>query len=462
MRKRNISVEKIGGTSMSQFKEVLRNIILNKKGRQTLYNRIFVVSAYSNVTNMLLENKKNGKPGIYSEFVSTNSYNKKLDSLLKYLISLNKSLESIGLDLKKANEFIIDRIDQTRNNLQNISELITSGYVDRSNIYLSAREILASIGEAHSAFNSANIVCNNGLNAIFLDLSGYHDSEYLTIDQRIEKSFYNIDFSKVVPIATGYTKGTEGIMRKFDRGYTEVTFAKIALCLNAEEAIIHKEYHFCTADPKIVGEKNVSPVCYTNYDVADQLADIWMEAVHPAVSKMLEFAKINLRIKNSFDPNHPGTLISKDYKCKESKVEIISGNDKVIVIEIHDPAMVGAVGFDKSIMDIFEKHNTSYLLKATNANSISIVIRKLNYKELINELKNTFYKVSVKDAAIICVLGSNIALPGILAKVAQALADNDINIECVSQSMRQVNIQFVVKVKDYIMAIKAINERINS
>lgn len=461
MGKRNISVEKIGGTSMSQFKEVVNNIILNKSGRETLYNRIYVVSAYSNVTNMLLENKKNGKPGIYAEFVNTNSYNQKLDSLLTYLISINKSLEPIGLDLTKANEFIIDRIDQTRNNLQNISELITSGYVDRFNIYLSAREILASIGEAHSAFNSANIICNNGLNAMFLDLSGYHDSEYLTIDQRIQKSFSDIDFSKTVPIVTGYTKGTEGIMRKFDRGYSEVTFAKIALCLNAAEAIIHKEYHFCTADPTIVGEKNVFPVCYTNYDVADQLADIWMEAVHPAVSKMLEVAKINLRIKNAFDPDHPGTLISKDYKSKESKVEIISGNDKVMIIEIHDPAMVGAVGFDKSIMELFEKHNTSYLLKATNANSISIVIRKVNYKELVDELKSTFHQVTIKDAAILCILGSNIALPGILAKVAQALADNNINIECVSQSMRQVNIQFVVNVKDYVKAIKAINERIN-
>jgi aspartate kinase len=453
-----ISVEKIGGTSMSRFEEVLNNIILNTANLKTSYNRIFVVSAYSNVTNLLLENKKTGAPGIYTEFVETNSCGDKLSQLLKKLIEINKGFASIGLDLKEADEFIKQRIKQTEYNLQNISDLITSGYVDKTSVWLSAREILASIGEAHAAFNSANIISKNGLNAIFLDLSGFHDSEYLTIDQRIQKAFSNIDLSKVIPVVTGYTKGTEGIMRKFDRGYTEVTFAKIAAYLKASEAIIHKEYHFCSADPGIVGEENAIPVCNTNYDVADQLADIWMEAVHPAVSKTLEMAGVSLRIKNTFDPNHPGTLISKDYKCKDSRVEIVSGTENVMVVEIHDPSMVGAVGFDKSIMDVFARYKISYLLKATNANSISIVIRKTDNNEFINELKESFFQVTLKDVAIVCVLGSNIGKPGILAQAASALSENSINIECVSQSLRQVNIQFVVKVADYEKAIKALNK----
>lgn len=460
-KKKILSVEKIGGTSMSHFKEVLHNIILNKGDQPTFYNRLFVVSAYSNVTNLLLENKKNGKPGIYSDFVQTNSYAEKLNQLLDRLISINNGLKSLGLELDKANEFIRQRISQTEDMLMNISELVASGYVNRNSIYLTAREILASIGEAHSAFNSANIISNNGLNAVFIDLSGYHDSEYLSIDQRIRKSFSGIDISSVMPIVTGYTKGTEGIMRKFDRGYSEVTFAKIASLLRASQAIIHKEYHFCSADPGIVGEENAIPVCNTNYDVADQLADIWMEAVHPAVSKTLELAGIDLCIKNSFDPEHNGTLISKNFKNKESKVEIISGNKNVMVIEIHDPAMVGTVGFDKAIMDIFVKHSTSYLLKATNANSISIVIRRAQTKELIHELHQSFYQVVAKKAAIVCILGTNIGNPGILAQAARALADNKINIECVSQSLRQVNIQFVVNIDQYEEAVRALNRTFN-
>lgn len=453
-----ISVEKIGGTSMSEFKDVLHNIILKKEPQENPYNRIFVVSAYGGVTDLLLENKKTRASGIYTEFLKTNSCDKKLVELEEKLTSINKKFKPIGLEVEKADQFIIERINQIKNYLQNISELITSGYVDKTNIWLQAREILASIGESHSAFNSANIVANNGIETTFVDLSGFHDSAYLTIDQRIKKSFSNIDCSRQMPFVTGYTKGTEGIMRKFDRGYTEVTFSKIASFLKAKEAIIHKEYHFCSADPGIVGEENAHPVCNTNYDIADQLADIWMEAVHPAVSKTLELANISLRIKNTFDPKHPGTLFSKDYKSKEAKVEIISGTDNVMVIEIHDPAMVGTVGFDKNIMDFFARHDVSYLLKATNANSISIVIRKTDNLDFYNDLRKTFLQVTVKDVAMVCVLGTNISEPGIIAKAATALAEENINIECLSLSLRQVNIQFVIQVKDYEKAIIVLNK----
>ncbi len=451
-----ISVEKVGGTSMTQFGDVLENIIL--KDKKNPYGRIFVVSAYSGVTNLLLENKKTKAPGIYSEFVKKNSCDDTLVELEKMLTSLNENYRSIGLDVDKANAFIIDRIAQIKNYLENMAELISSGYVDKVNIWQQAREILASTGEAHSAFNSANIVSNNGFEAVCVDLSGFHDSEYLTIDERIKKEFSKIDCTKVIPIVTGYTKGSEGIMRQFDRGYSEVTFAKIASFLNADEAVIHKEFHFCSADPGIVGEENAHPVCNTNYDIADQLADIWMEAVHPAVSKTLELAGVSLRIKNTFDPDHPGTIFSKDYRSKDPKVEIISGTDNVMVIEIHDPAMVGTVGFDKRIMDFFARHEISYLLKATNANSISIVIRKTDNLEFYNDLRKTFMQVTVKDVAMVCVLGTNMDDTAIIAKAATALAENDITVECISLSLRKVNIQFVIELKDYEKGITVLNK----
>lgn len=316
---------------MSEFGDVVYNIIC-KKGLKSYYNRIFVMSAYANVTNWLLEDKKTGKPGIYSKFREQGTYEEELDILLKKLTDMNRLFANIGLNLKEAEAFITERIHQTKGYLKNISELIGSGYVDRENIFLAARELLASIGEAHSAFNSVNILKNRGVNALFVDLSGFNDSDYLTIDKRIRRSFHSIDFGHVLPIATGYVKGTEGIMREFDRGYSEVTMAKIAVAAKAKEAVIHKEYHFCSADPAIVGESKAAPVCFTNYDVADQLADIWMEAVHPKVSKALEIAGINLRIKNTFDPKHPGTLISKNYKSPKSIVLIdkrTSDNDSV-------------------------------------------------------------------------------------------------------------------------------------
>lgn len=445
---------------MSKFHEVLNNIIINPgKEQGDYYNRILVVSAYNDVTNWLLEHKKTKEPGIYQKFVNNEDYNHALDELLDKLIDINHTFEKIKLDLEKADSFITNRISQASNYLNNLANVLATGYVDRRSILLAAREILSSIGEAHAAFNSVNILENNGITATFIDLCGFDDSEYLTIDERIHKAFKHIDCSASIPVVTGYTKGTEGIMREFDRGYSEVTFSKVAVEVKADEAIIHKEFHLSSADPNIVGIDKSIPVCFTNYNVADQLADIGMEAIHPKASKPLEMAGIHIRIKNTFEPDHPGTLISKNYVGEQSKVEIISGTSDVTAIEIHDPSMVGQVGFDRSIMERFEHYKISYILKATNANSITMVIWDDDViKEFIDELIRQYYEVTIKSVALVCALGTNIAKPGIIAKATQALAQNNINIEAISQSMKQVNMQFVIGRKDYKKAIIVLNE----
>ena len=456
-----LTVEKIGGTSMSQFQDVIKNIIVGDRKGDELYNRIFVVSAYNNVTNWLLEHKKTGEPGIYNKFLNGEDYSSALDSFCQRLLLINDGFADYGLDLKEARDFIRFRIDQAKTVLYSLGKVLASGYVNRTDIHLAAREILASIGEAHSGWNSVNILNNNGINARFVDLCGFNDNEPLTIDERIHKEFEGVDYSKVLCIATGYTKGTEGIMRAFDRGYSEVTFSKIAVEVNADEAVIHKEYHLSSADPKIVGVENSVPVGHTNYIIADQLADIGMEAIHPKAAKPLELAGIDIRIKNTFEPAHPGTLISRDYISPEARVEIVSGSRKVIAIEVHDPMMVGEVGFDGRIMNYFVKYGVSYILKSTNANSITMVVWD-NEKshELIKVLREVFYQVTAEPMAIVCVMGTNIALPGFLYRASQALFEKNINIASFAQSLMQVNMQFVIQRENYEEAVIALNEKL--
>ena len=453
-----LTVEKIGGTSMSQFEDCLNNIIKGNHSQQDMYNRIFVVSAYNNVTNWLLEHKKTGEPGVYAKFLNADDYNTALDLLYEKLLLINEEFESIGLNLKEAEQFLLFRIKQAKTYLNSMYQVIASGYVERSNIYLAAREILASLGEAHSAWNSCNILNNHGIHATFIDLCGFDDNEPLTIDERIRKAFKDVDFSRTLCVATGYTKGTEGIMRAFDRGYSEITFCKVAVEVNADEAIIHKEFHLSSADPKLVGINKSIPVGKTNFIIADQLADIGMEAIHPKASKPLELAGIKIRIKNTFEPDHPGTLISNDYVSPEPKVEIVSGTDNVIAFEVHDPMMVGEVGYDLRIMEVLKKHKVSYILKSTNANSITMVVWDKPYvHKMIEELREKVYQIVEKPVAIVCCMGTNIAHPGFLYKAAEALSNNNINIECFGQSLKQVNMQFVIAREDYAKAVVALN-----
>nr|WP_262895151.1 aspartate kinase [Hymenobacter jeongseonensis] len=453
-----LTVEKIGGTSMTAFADVLDNIIFHSRSGQDLYNRIFVVSAYANVTNWLLENKKTGAPGVYHRITQQQEFRQALQEVATKLQELNKNYEPLGLNLAVADAFIQQRIDQAQTYLESLTNVLASGYVNSTNILQAAREILASIGEAHSAFNSVNILQNRGVNATLVDLSGFEDARALTIDERIKQAFAGIDFANTICIATGYTKGTEGIMREFDRGYSEVTFSKIAVAVQPGEAIIHKEYHLCSADPNLVGLEHCRPVGFTNYDVADQLADVGMEAIHPKASKPLEINAINLRIKNTFEPEHPGTLITRDFVSNRKHIEVITGTDKVVLIDIHDPLMVGTAGFDLHLMQVFFDLGVSYIFKATSANSITLLIwEKDLLPELVAALETKYEQVTIEDAALVCLIGSNIDEPGLLARAAGALAEAGINIRSAGFALRKVNIQFIVGREEYQPAIVALN-----
>jgi len=456
MSKKKLRVEKIGGTSMTIFDKIVDTIIL--KNKKDITHRVYVVSAYGGITNELLEHKKTKKPGIYTQFEKNSNFCAGLETLKKKLFKINKGFVGAGLDLKAANEFISDRIDIAVDILKSMNAVLASGYLKRAEVLLSAREMLASLGEMHSAFNSANIVQSRGYDATFVDLSGWKDGRELTIDERIKEVFSTIDPSKTICFVTGYTKGTEGIMREFDRGYSEVTFSKIAVNLKAKEAVIHKEFHLCSGDPAILGEDHVKPVCQTNFDVADQLADVDMEAIHPKASKPLEKAGINIRLKNAFEPDHQGTLISEDFICPESKIEVVTGSDHVTSIGIHDTRMVGEVGFDLMIMEFLATHHVSYVSKVTNANTIELVIKDKDLsRALIKDLKDNFEMVTIIKAAIVCAIGSNIAKPGVLATAARSLAEAGINILSVAQTSRQTNMQFLVMREEFINAQKALH-----
>ena len=440
---------------MSALKEVIDNIIYH--GNQ-LSNRVFVVSAFSGVTNLLLENKKTKAPGVYQKLAMREDFRSELAAVAAHLKELNQQYEYLGLDKEVANDVVDGEMKTALTYLDSAVTMLASGYLNEG-ILLAAREILASLGESHSAYVLASILQARGLNAQLVDLAGTMDARPLTISERIKDAFAEIDLSNSIVIATGYTKGTEGIMREFDRGYSEVTFSKIAEILKPQEAIIHKEYHLSTADPGLVGIDNVKPVGNTNYDIADQLADVGMEAIHPKASKPLEMAGIHLRIKNTFEPEHPGTLITREYVSTLKRVEVITGTNQLLMIDIYDPLMVGNVGSDLQIMQLFFNHGISYTFKTTSANSITIVIWENDFKqELIDDLQKSFEKVTTELVAMVCLLGTNMDQPGLLAKAATALAKADINIISTGVAKGKVNIQFLIAREEFKTAIIALNK----
>src|ERR1700712_1556473 len=106
---------------MSALKDVIKNIILYNRTGDKLYNRIFVVSAFSGVTNLLLENKKTGEPGIYHHLANYKEFHKPLKSLVVTLKEINKSYEDLGLNIIEADDFIETRMKDAQTYLENLA-----------------------------------------------------------------------------------------------------------------------------------------------------------------------------------------------------------------------------------------------------------------------------------------------------------------------------------------------------
>ncbi|MEE2652810.1 MAG: aspartate kinase, partial [Pseudomonadota bacterium] len=304
------SVEKIGGTSMSDYAAVRDNIILAGAEGDHLYGRIFVVSAYGGVTDMLLENKRNGNPGVYGLFADDEGsealWREALRNVAKALHQINEELFDDAEQLNEANAFIDGRLFEAERCMDNLHRLCQHGHFGLEDHLLTVREMLASIGEVHSAWNTAKLLQRDGINARFVDLSGWRMESAIPLDAHILRELDKIDVQKELPIVTGYAYCSEGLMATFDRGYSEMTFSRLAVMSKADEAIIHKEYHLSSADPRLVGAEKVVPIGRTNYDVADQLANLGMEAIHPRAAKGLRQDNIPLRVKNTFEPEHSG------------------------------------------------------------------------------------------------------------------------------------------------------------
>ncbi|ASW83089.1 aspartate kinase [Vibrio anguillarum] len=450
------TVEKIGGTSMSAFDAVLDNILLRPHHP---YDRVFVVSAYATITDALLECKRTGKPGIYQMIAKHDTqWQEAMYQLEQRMLLINEHLFADPMSRIRADKFIRSRISEAVNCINNILETCQYGQFSLRQYLPQVREFLSSIGEAHSAYNTSLKLKTLGINACFIDLSGWNNGQAGSLDEVILAAFEDIDVATQLPIVTGYAYCNEGLMKTYDRGYSEMTFSRIAALTNATQAIIHKEYHLSSADPRIVGADKVSPMGLTNFDVADQLANLGMEAIHPNAAAGLRQQGIELRIKNTFEPEHKGTLISNVHKPQNNKVEIIAGKDKVFALHIFDQSMVGKIdNASYELMEVIAEAKVHLVGKEMNANSMTYYLSGSsdNLNHVLYKIEKRYPNASVsgKMVALISAIGASMNTNNVLTQGMQALVNAKISPIAAHSSMRNVNVQFVVEDNDYNRAI---------
>lgn len=459
------TVHKIGGTSMTDVDTVFDNILIGDREGPDLYNRIFVVSAYGGITDMLLENKKTGEPGVYGLYAGSDNdwaWGDALSRVQDHMLKLNAGAFGDEADRKLADRFVQERVEGVRNCLIDLQRICGYGHFKLEEHLMTVREMISGIGEAHSAHNTMLLLRRRGVNAEFVDLSGWRESESMSLEDRIREGFSDIDVSKALPIVTGYTQAADGLMGIYGRGYSEVTFSAVACVTGAREAVIHKEYHLSSADPKIVGIDKVQPIGRTNYDVADQLSNMGMEAIHPRAAKGLRQQGIPLRIVNTFEPKHPGTVIDEDWTPEDSRIEIVTGLENAIEVEIFDQDMVGIPGAGEEALAAFRRFKLPLVSWSLNANTMTFyVTASLKQVRRVIEViqrKQPEASIQTRKVDIVSAIGANMRDNSILEAAVSALVDSDLELLATHASGRGVDIQFMFADGSYDNAVKVLHE----
>lgn len=475
------TVEKIGGTSMSRARELLDTILIGAREGEALYGRAFVVSAFAGITNRLLEDKKTGAPGVYALFADADQHHgwsEALDGVAQAMQAIHADLFDEAADRQAADDFVRERIEGARFCLVDLQRLCSWGHFHLSAHMHTLRELLAGLGEAHSATCLALLLRRHGVNARTVDLSGWRDESDPSLDERLRRAFADVDLARELPVVTGYAQCREGLLRAYDRGYSEVTFAKLAALTGAREAIIHKEFHLSSADPRLVGEERVRKIGRTNYDVADQLSNMGMEAIHPNAAKTLRQAGVPLRVTNAFEPRDPGTLIEAAPDRKQDKtrdasqdtteagdapgVDLVTGLP-VTSLELFEQDMVGVKGYDAAILEALTRHSVRIVSKTSNANTIvhhvEAPLKILRRVEHDLTARYPSARVTTRRAAIVAVIGRDLTGLRVPLNGLAALEAAGIDVLGVQDTGRPVDVQFLVPADRREDAVRALHAR---
>ena len=448
---------------MSRAPELVGTLFLGQRKPTQVYGRVFVVSAFGGITNMLLEHKKTGSPGVYARFATDDrgvGWQDALHETSDRMCRIHADILTHDADRERADAFVRDRMEGARACLMDLQRLGSYGHFRIAQQMQTVRELLSGMGEAHSAFVMTLLLQRHKVNARFVDLSGWRDSENPALATRLEQAMAGIDLKTELPIVTGYAQCAEGLMREYDRGYSEVVFANLAAQTRADEAIIHKEFHLSSADPKIVGVENTVKIGRTSYDVADQLSNLGMEAIHPNAARVLRRAEVPLRVKHAFEPQDPGTLIGPE-GGEAGRVEMVTGLD-VHAFELHEPDMVGVKGYDACALDALTRHKLWIVSKQSNANTIthylsgSLKSIKRAESEILGRYPNA--TITARAMSMVSVIGSDLSDVHVLMRGLQALEEAGIKVLAAQQGSRRVEAQFLVARDDLSGAIRSLHD----
>ncbi|MGK5092373.1 aspartate kinase [Deltaproteobacteria bacterium TL4] len=453
-------VKKFGGTSLGTAERLLNvaNIIQNTMKQHDV---IAVVSALSSETKAEGTTSRLIKAG--ELILSDGDFNHPIDLIREtHFEVVETAIKNHGLR-EEIREFVYNELLSLKSFLEALHVI--------GEISTRSHDVIVGTGERLSARLVSGVLRDRGISAEYVDLSKIIPDESRVTDPQFYANLQTYIADTLLktishlPVVTGYFGFVQGgIINSIGRGYTDLTAALIAAKLQAEELQIWKEVDgIYTADPRKV--PNARVLEYISPVEAAELTYFGSEVMHPFTMEQTINASVPIRIKNTFAPEKPGTVIlpesssHKGVSSHKKTAVAVTTKSEIHVLNIHSNRMLHSSGFLAQVFNTFQKHGIVIDLISTSEVNISCTVDKSDrLDKLIPDLETLGEVRHVPHRAILSLVGEGMKyVPGIAGKMFDTLAKNHINIEMITQGASEVNISCVIRQEDAKVAMQAIH-----
>ena len=255
-----------------------------------------------------------------------------------------------------------------------------------------------------------------------------------------------------------------GKVKTFSRGGSDITGSLTAKAVKAD---IYENWTdvsgFLMADPRIV--KDPAPIETISYQELRELSYMGASVLHEDAIYPVRAMDIPINIRNTNDPQHPGTIILSQEKPEPGRIVTgIAGSRGFTVVALYKNMMSSERGFVRRTLGVFEDLGINFEHLPTGIDTLSIVIsnKQLGDRlpELLEEIQRRMQPDNmevIENMALIATVGLGMASrTGVSARLFSALADANVNIRMIDQGSSEMNIIAGVDGKDFETAIQAI------
>lgn len=450
-----MKILKFGGTSVGSADNIRRvkDIIQNQNDQV-----VIVVSALGGITDRLIKaaTMAAGGDGQYA-------------SEVKQIVEIHQNtITSLFSDEKKRQE-VSDLVAPELDELNSI----TKGVFLIRELSRKSLESISGIGERLSS----KIISS------FLDAKWFDSRKCIKTFVEYGKSQVDLeatnkllsavasDLGKISLFPGFISSNKKGDNTTLGRGGSDYTASLLAASFDADMLEIWTDVNgFMTADPKVISRAYC--IEHLSYAEAMELSHFGAKVIYPPTILPAYQKKIPITIKNTFNPEAPGTLIDGHKETpKPRQIKGISSIKNVSLLTVHGMGMVGVSGISMRLFASLAAQEINVILisQASSENSISIVIesnqsskaRKAIEKEFKRELEDRHISgIDIDDQmAVVAIVGENMKhTTGMSGLLFNSVGKNGVNVYAIAQGASELNISFVIKERDIKKALNVIHE----